>query len=127
MIYYMGTIVSFSISNNGDGQHKIVDTEHHQTAILTKSKPKVEAKKPPQYKVLLLNDDFTPMEFVVNILKKFFDKGYEEATYIMLQVHRKGVGVCGVYVYDIAEMKVTRVNEFSRRHGFPLQCAMEKE
>jgi ATP-dependent Clp protease adaptor protein ClpS len=117
-----------SVGKGVGGPHdKMGGLEHHQTAILIKSKPKAESKKPPKYKVLLLNDDFTPMEFVVNVLKKFFDKGYEEATYIMLQVHQKGVGVCGVYVYDIAEMKVTHVNEFSRHHGFPLQCTMEKE
>jgi ATP-dependent Clp protease adaptor protein ClpS len=124
----MDNTAFFSVGHGGGGQHdKMGGLEHHQTAVLIKSKPRAQSKKPPKYKVLLLNDDFTPMEFVVNVLKKFFDKGYEEATYIMLQIHQKGVGICGVYVYDIAEIKVTHVNEFSRHHGFPLQCTMEKE
>lgn len=103
---------------------------HHiktDTQIVVKDKVKTQAQKPPRYKVLLLNDDFTPMDFVVSVLRMFFEKGYEEATFIMLQVHRKGVGVCGVYVYDVAEMKVSQVNEYSRRRGFPLQCTMERE
>jgi len=79
------------------------------------------------YKVLLLNDDFTPMEFVVYVLERFFRKGREEATRIMLHVHQKGVGVCGVYSYDVAETKVNQVMELAKRHQHPLQCVMEKE
>ena len=99
--------------------------EDGRTGIVTKTKPKT--KKPSLYKVLLLNDDYTPMEFVVLILQRFFGKGHEEATRIMLHVHHKGVGICGVYTYEVAETKVTQVMDFSRQHGHPLQCTMEKE
>jgi ATP-dependent Clp protease adaptor protein ClpS len=96
-----------------------------KTGLLTKVRPKT--KKPSLYKVLLLNDDYTPMEFVVHVLERFFNKRSEEATNIMLHVHQKGVGVCGVYTYEVAETKVTQVMDFSRQHGHPLQCTMEKE
>jgi ATP-dependent Clp protease adaptor protein ClpS len=103
--------------NNGGDEGK--------TGIVTKTRPKT--KKPSLYKVLLLNDDFTPMEFVVLVLQRFFNKGQEDATRIMLHVHQKGVGLCGVYTYEVAETKVTQVMDFSRQHGHPLQCTMEKE
>ena len=93
--------------------------------IATKTRPKT--KKPSLYKVLLLNDDYTPMEFVVLVLEKYFAKGRDEATRIMLHVHHKGVGICGVYPYEVAETKVTQVMDFSRQNGHPLQCTMEKE
>ena len=96
-----------------------------KTGIVTKTRPKT--KKPSLYKVLLLNDDFTPMEFVVLVLQRFFNKGQEDATRIMLHVHHKGVGICGVYTYEVAETKVTQVMDFSRQHGYSLQCTMEKE
>jgi len=99
--------------------------EDGRTGLATKTRPKT--KKPSLYKVLLLNDDYTPMEFVVHVLEKFFAKGREEATRIMLHVHHKGVGVCGVYPYEVAETKVTQVMDFSRQNGHPLQCTMEKE
>jgi ATP-dependent Clp protease adaptor protein ClpS len=95
------------------------------TGIVTKTRPKT--KKPSLYKVLLLNDDYTPMEFVVHILEKFFAKSREGAVEIMLHVHRHGVGICGVFTYDVAETKVAQVTEFARRHQHPLQCTMEKE
>ena len=95
------------------------------TGVLTNTKPKT--KKPSMYKVLLLNDDYTPMEFVVHILERFFHKNREESTRIMLHVHRRGVGVCGVYTYDVAETKVVQVVDFARKHQHPLQCTMEKE
>ncbi len=95
------------------------------TGIVTKTKPKT--KKPSLYRVLLLNDDYTPMEFVVYILERFFKKGRDEATQIMLHVHQKGVGVCGVFTYEVAETKVTQVMNFARQHQHPLQCTMEKE
>lgn len=79
------------------------------------------------YKVLLLNDDFTPMDFVVHILEKFFGKTRAEATDIMLHVHRRGVGICGIYTYEIAETKVTQVMDYARAREQPLQCTMEKE
>ncbi len=96
-----------------------------RTGAVTKTRPKT--KKPSLYKVLLLNDDYTPMEFVVYILERFFNKGTEEATQIMLHVHQKGVGICGVYTYEVAETKVTQVMSFARQHQHPLQCTMEKE
>ncbi|HWD28304.1 MAG TPA: ATP-dependent Clp protease adapter ClpS [Rhizomicrobium sp.] len=95
------------------------------TGAVTKTRPKV--KKPSLYKVLLLNDDYTPMEFVVHILEKIFNKNREQAVEIMLHVHRNGVGICGVFTYDVAETKVAQVTEFARRHQHPLQCTMEKE
>jgi ATP-dependent Clp protease adaptor protein ClpS len=96
-----------------------------QTGVITKSK--TETKKPSMYKVLLLNDDYTPMEFVVAVLMRFFGMGEQEATTIMLHVHRRGVGLCGVYPYEIAETKVNQVTDFARRNEHPLQCTMEKE
>ncbi len=101
------------------------DQDNGQTGIITRTKPKT--KKPRLYKVLLLNDDYTPMEFVVHVLERFFGKGREEATRIMLHVHQKGVGICGVYSYEIAETKVTQVMDFARQHQHPLQCIMEQE
>ncbi|MDE2462095.1 MAG: ATP-dependent Clp protease adapter ClpS [Alphaproteobacteria bacterium] len=95
------------------------------TGIVTKPRPKT--KKPSLYKVLLLNDDYTPMEFVVLILERFFNKNRDEAVQIMLHVHRHGVGICGVFTYEVAETKVAQVIEFARRHQHPLQCTMEKE
>jgi ATP-dependent Clp protease adaptor protein ClpS len=93
--------------------------------VLTRTKPKT--KKPSLYKVLLLNDDYTPMEFVVMVLEQFFSKTREDAYTIMLHVHQKGVGVCGVYTYEVAETKVTQVMDMARRAGHPLQCTLEKE
>jgi len=99
--------------------------DNGQTGVITKTKPKT--RKPSLYKVLLLNDDYTPMEFVVHVLERFFNKGRDEATRIMLHVHQKGVGVCGVYTFEVAETKVTQVMDFARKHQHPLQCTMEKE
>ena len=95
------------------------------TGVVVKAKPKT--KKPSMYKVLMLNDDYTPMEFVVHVLERFFSKSTEEATRIMLHVHQKGVGICGVYTYEVAETKVAQVTSFARQHEHPLQCTMEKE
>lgn len=92
---------------------------------LQEAKPKL--KKPQLYKVLLLNDDFTPMEFVVVVLEQFFNKAREQAVQIMLHVHQKGIGVCGVFPRDVAETKVKSVMDFSRDHRHPLQCTMEPE
>jgi ATP-dependent Clp protease adaptor protein ClpS len=96
-----------------------------QVGVATKTAPKT--KKPPLYKVLLLNDDFTPMEFVVHVLERFFHKNRQEATTVMLHVHRKGVGICGVFTYEVAETKVNQVADFARQNQHPLQCTMEKE
>jgi ATP-dependent Clp protease adaptor protein ClpS len=88
---------------------------------------RTRTKRPAMYKVLMLNDDYTPMEFVVHVLEKYFSKTRQEATDIMLQVHRRGVGVCGVFTYEVAETKVNQVTEFARRNQHPLRCTLEKE
>jgi ATP-dependent Clp protease adaptor protein ClpS len=93
--------------------------------IATKTKPKTE--KPSLYKVLMLNDDYTPMEFVVLTLQRFFKMSLEDATRVMLHVHQRGVGVCGIYTYEVAETKVNQVIDFARQHQHPLQCTMEKD
>jgi ATP-dependent Clp protease adaptor protein ClpS len=95
------------------------------TAVITK--PKTRTKRPNLYRVLLLNDDYTPMEFVVHVLERFFNKSRDDATRIMLHVHHNGVGECGVYTYEVAETKVTQVMDFARKHQHPLQCVMEKK
>ncbi len=95
------------------------------TTVVTKPRPKT--KKPAMYKVLMLNDDYTPMEFVVHVLERFFQKNRDEATRIMLHVHRRGVGVCGVFTYEVAETKVTQVMDLARQNQHPLQCTIEKE
>jgi ATP-dependent Clp protease adaptor protein ClpS len=95
------------------------------TAVITRTK--TQTRRPNMYRVLLLNDDYTPMEFVVAVLKKYFNKGPEEATRIMLHVHQHGVGECGVFTYEIAETKVTQVMDYARKHQHPLQCIMEKK
>lgn len=91
------------------------------------TRTRAKTKKPDLYRVLLLNDDFTPMEFVIHVLERFFNKNREAATMIMLHVHNHGVGECGVYTYEIAETKVTQVMDFARKHQHPLQCVMEKK
>jgi len=95
------------------------------TAVITKTKP--QTKRPNLYRVLILNDDYTPMEFVVHVLEKFFGKDHEAATRIMLHVHHHGIGECGIYTYEVAETKVTQVMDFARKHQHPLQCVMEKK
>ena len=99
--------------------------ETPNSGVVVKARPKT--RKPAMYKVLMLNDDYTPMEFVVHILEKIFGKNREEAVDVMLHVHRHGVGICGVFTFEVAETKVAQVIEFSRRHQHPLQCTMEKE
>jgi ATP-dependent Clp protease adaptor protein ClpS len=95
------------------------------TAVITKTRP--QTKRPNVYRVLLLNDDYTPMEFVVHVLERFFNKDREAATQIMLHVHHHGIGECGIYTYEVAETKVTQVMDFARKHHHPLQCVMEKK
>ncbi|HIB56130.1 MAG: ATP-dependent Clp protease adapter protein ClpS [Alphaproteobacteria bacterium MarineAlpha9_Bin5] len=95
------------------------------TGVVTRARPKT--KKPSMYKVLMLNDDYTPMEFVVYVLERFFSKQGEDATRIMLHVHQRGVGICGVYSYEVAETKVTQVMDFARQNEHPLQCTLEKD
>ena len=103
-------------ADGGDGSDQL------GVATKTRTKP----KKPSQFKVLLLNDDYTPMEFVVMVLKQFFSMDLEQATRVMLHVHQKGVGICGVYPYEIAETKVNQVMDFAKRNQHPLQCTLEK-
>ena len=103
-------------SGNGNGKDQI------GLATRTRTKP----KKPSQFKVLMLNDDYTPMEFVVICLKRFFNMDMEQATRVMLHVHQKGVGVCGVFPYEIAETKVNQVMDLARQNQHPLQCTLEK-
>jgi len=98
--------------------------EHRDDTVLEARKARVAP--PPLYKVMLLNDDYTPMEFVVVVLQKFFAMTREHATRVMLKVHREGIGVCGVYPKDIAATKVQQVSAYSRRHQHPLQCVMEE-
>ena len=98
--------------------------QHKDDSVLEAKKAKV--KLPPMYKVLLLNDDYTPMEFVVLVLQKFFGMTRERATQVMLKVHREGMGVCGVYPHDVASTKVQQVTAYAHKHQHPLQCVMEK-
>ncbi len=111
--------------DGGDGDKGGDQERERQTGLLLKPRPKT--KKPSMYKVLLLNDDYTPMEFVVHILERFFQKNRQEATDIMLHVHRRGVGICGIFTYEVAETKVAQVMDFARANEQPLQCTMEKE
>jgi ATP-dependent Clp protease adaptor protein ClpS len=99
--------------------------EENEEVLLTESKQKL--KKPPLYKVLLHNDDYTTMEFVVFVLQTVFSKGQEDATRIMLAVHQQGVGVAGVYTFEIAEAKIDKVLDMAREKEFPLLCSMEEE
>lgn len=114
-----------SNSNQPDKPPIDIDDEGPATGVAVKSRTKT--KKPAMYKVLLLNDDYTPMEFVVSVLEHFFGKASEEAVRIMLHVHQKGVGICGVFTYEVAETKVSHVMDFARQHQHPLQCTIEKD
>ena len=100
------------------------DHGHDNGLVVEEAKPKL--KRPPLYKVILLNDDFTPMDFVVEVLKTFFGMNEEKATQVMLHVHTRGIGVCGVFSKDVAETKVRLVNDYSRQHQHPLLCSMEE-
>lgn len=99
--------------------------DDNATGIATKTRTRT--KKPSMYKVLLLNDDYTPMEFVVHVLERFFSRGRDDATQIMLHVHQRGIGICGVYTFEVAETKVAQVIDYSRQSEHPLQCTMEKD
>jgi len=115
------TAKEYRMQQDGDGDG---DKSNRGTSVITRVKPKV--KKPSLYRVLLLND-YTPMEFVIHILERFFQKDREAATRIMLHVHNHGVGECGVFTYEVAESKVTQVMDFAKQHQHPLQCVMEKK
>jgi ATP-dependent Clp protease adaptor protein ClpS len=108
-----------------DDDRKRRDPGSPGSAVITKTK--TVTKRPSMYRVLLLNDDYTPMEFVVHVLERFFNKDRESATRIMLHVHQHGIGECGVFTYEVAETKVTQVMDFARKHQHPLQCVMEKK
>lgn len=114
----LATRLSKEDKREGDGRGPDAGT-------LTQTRPKT--KRPSMYKVLMLNDDYTPMEFVVYVLQRFFRMGAEEATKVMLMVHQKGVGVCGVFPYEVAETKVAQVVDHAREHQHPLQLTLEKE
>ncbi len=115
-------VVTASGGTDGGGSDRNGDSG---TGVVIKTRAKT--KKPSMYKVLMLNDDYTPMEFVVHVLERFFNKSGEEATQIMLHVHRRGVGVCGVFTYEVAETKVNQVIDLARQHQHPLQCTLEKD
>jgi len=122
-----------AISSSGELLPRMADDDRKRkgepggpgTAVITKTKPQI--KRPSMYRVLILNDDYTPMEFVVHVLERFFGKDHESATRIMLHVHHHGIGECGIYTYEVAETKVTQVMDFARKHQHPLQCVMEKK
>lgn len=120
-IFSMGLGAVYAASDSGQGD------ERGKSAVGVLTRTKAVPKKPGLYKVLLLNDDFTPMDFVIHVLEKFFNKNKQEATEIMLHVHRRGVGICGTYTYEVAETKVNLVMDYARANEHPLQCTMEKE
>ena len=105
-------------------QNNNINLEETQKGVLLETK--LATKKPSMYKVILLNDDYTPMEFVVYVLQKIFNKNQEEATQIMLHIHKKGTGICGVYTYEVAEVKSKTVIDFAKQNQHPLQCTVEK-
>ena len=111
-----------SVIRAGDGGRG--DDEGAGLGLATKTRTRT--KTPSPYKVLMLNDDYTPMEFVVLVLQRFFKMGIEDATRVMLHVHQRGVGVCGIFPYEVAETKVAQVMDFARRNQHPLQCILEK-
>jgi ATP-dependent Clp protease adaptor protein ClpS len=114
-----------SLTHLGPDDDRKDDGDGTNTGTITRTRPKT--KKPSLYRVILLNDDYTPMEFVVHVLERFFSKGREDAMKIMLHVHQNGVGICGVFSYEVAESKVTEVLDAARQNQHPLQCTMEKE
>jgi len=111
-------------AGEGDADEPGVGDGEGQIGVATQTRTK--SKKPSQYKVLMLNDDYTPMEFVVLVLKRFFRMDMEQATRVMLHVHQRGVGVCGIFPYEVAETKVNQVMDFARENQHPLQCTLEK-
>ena len=117
--YFLSEITLNSDEENND------DFKNKFSSIVLEEKPKL--KKPPLYKVIMLNDDYTPMEFVVEMLQTYFSKSQEQATEIMLHIHQKGIGICGLYTYEIAESKATQVLDKARKNQHPLQIKLEKE
>ena len=117
--YFLSKITLNSDEENND------DFKNKFSSIVLEEKPKL--KKPPLYKVIMLNDDYTPMEFVIEMLQTYFSKSQEQATEIMLHIHQKGIGICGLYTYEIAESKATQVLDKARKNQHPLQIKLEKE
>ncbi len=113
------------MNSEEEGDTGSTDNDDVGTGLATRTRTRT--KRPSMYRVLLLNDDYTPMEFVVYVLERYFNKNREEATQIMLHVHNFGVGVCGVFTFEVAETKVAQVLDLARRNEHPLQCTMEKE
>lgn len=112
---------------NNSGDDDGVGSGGGTTGVGVATKTRTRTAKPALYKVLMLNDDYTPMEFVVLTLQRFFKMTIEDATRVMLHVHQRGVGVCGIFTYEVAETKVNQVIDFAREHQHPLQCTMEKD
>ena len=121
---YFKTYYLINMSNEDQNNDNKNNNEDFQRGLLLDTKPKT--KKPSMYNVLLLNDDYTPMEFVVMVLEKIFNKKQEEATQIMLHVHKNGIGVCGTFTYEVAESKCKSVMDMAKKNEHPLQCTMEK-
>jgi len=119
------TITPVRLAGDDDNKRKSNGSSGPGTAVITRTRP--QTKRPNLYRVLLLNDDYTPMEFVVHVLERFFNKDQEAAHRIMMHVHQHGIGECGVFTYEVAETKVTQVMDFARKHQHPLQCIMEKK
>lgn len=120
------SVMPLNILMAGKNDKDAGGNDNDDTNLGVATKTRTKTKKPSPYKVLLLNDDYTPMEFVVLILKRFFKMDIDEATRVMLHVHQKGVGVCGTFTYEVAETKVTQVMDFARKNQHPLQCTLEK-
>lgn len=119
-----GGAVAYPVAIDDDNEDGNDDGGDSEIGVATKTRTK--PKKPSQYKVLLLNDDYTPMEFVVAVLKRFFNMDMEQATRVMLQVHQHGIGVCGIFTYEVAETKVNQVMDCAKENQHPLQCTLEK-
>jgi len=125
-IWFEKQITSAKMKRDDDnGENDRNGRNKFDSGVAVKSRTKT--KKPSMYKVLMLNDDYTPMEFVIHVLEQFFSKSQDEATKIMLHVHQKGVGVCGVFTYEVAETKVNQTMDMARQHQHPLQCTIEKD
>ena len=122
--YLMEVFIKIRMGDDDDDSRR-GDEGVGDTGVIVETRPRT--KKPSMYKVLMLNDDYTPMEFVVHVLERFFAMNTEKATQIMLHVHQRGVGICGVFPYEVAETKVTQVMDFAREHQHPLQCTLEKD
>ena len=116
----MSMIDPILMAGNKDGE------DDGGTGVGVATRTRAKTKQPSLYKVLMLNDDYTPMEFVVLCLQRFFRMGLEDATRVMLHVHQRGVGVCGIFTYEVAETKVGQVTDFARQNQHPLQCTLEK-